>query len=357
MNAVRPLSLIVLLSACQSAPDATVYITSGFTDQVFRLSPTTGEILDSIAVNPRAHETDEPHGIAAAPDGSHWYATVSHGEPTLWKFVLPSNRLVGMLPLGMAGASRIGITPDGDRAFIPDYYRSDPGRPGEVAVVQLFDLTITDRLTVCPAPHHASVNPAGTLVAVTCSMSDEIVVLDAATLAQHSRFFVDESPGTPGDPRHRPLNVVWSPDGAWMFATLHRAGLVRAFTPEGVRGASVQVGDGPAQLAVTADGATIITANRLDGSVSLIDAAGFVERVRIPIGESFPHGVAVSSDGSMAFVTFEGSTTTSGGAVGIDVAEGRVLWKTTAGSATLGVAYVEHGVGGNGSTETTNDSQ
>jgi DNA-binding beta-propeller fold protein YncE len=351
MKPVRSFPLIVLLAACQSGPDAAVYITSGFTDHVFRLSPATGDILDSIAVNPRAHETDEPHGVAAAADGADGYATFSHGEPTLWKFVLPSNRLVGMLPLGLAGASRIGITPDGNRAFIPDYYRSEPGRPGEVAVVRLFDLTVTDRVTVCPAPHHAGVNPSGTMVAVTCSMSDEIVVLDAATLDQISRFFVDESPGPAGEPRHRPLNAAWSPDGAWLFVTLHQAGLVRAFTPDGVPGASVMVGDGPAQLAVTADGATIITANRLDGSVSLIDAAGFLERARIPIGESFPHGVAVAADGSTAFVTFEGSTTTPGGAVGIDLAEDRILWKTTAGSATLGVAYVEHGVRRGGSRD------
>ena len=138
-----------------------------------------------------------------------------------------------------------------------------------------------------------------------------------------------------------------------MFATLHLSGVVRAFDAAGMPGASVAVGDGPAQLAVTPDGETIITANRLDGSVSLIDASGFVERARIPLGESFPHGVAVAPDGSMAFVTFEGSTTTAGGAVGIDVADGRVLWKTAVGSATLGVAFVEHGSRGGGSTESS----
>ena len=48
---------------------------------------------------------------------------------------LPTNRLVGMPPLELAGAARVGITPDGEYAFIPDQNRSDRERPNEVAVV------------------------------------------------------------------------------------------------------------------------------------------------------------------------------------------------------------------------------
>jgi YVTN family beta-propeller protein len=331
-------TVTLVATACQSVPEVSIFVTSGFTDEVYQLDGTTGAILDTVAVNPRRHEADEPHGVAVAPAGDYWYATVAHGEPTLWKFELPTNRLVGMLPLRMSGAARIGVTPDGRRAFVPDYYRSGGQEASEVAVVRLTDLTVIERVALCPAPHDAQVDPTGESVAITCSKSDEVVVLDTRSLREVARFSVGEtaSPETPSP--LGPLNVVWAPDGARMFVTLSRAAQVRAFTPRGERAGSVDVGTGPAQLAITPDGVTIVTANRGDRSVSLIDAAPLTERARIPIGGAFPHGVAIEPTGRVAYVTFEGATDTPGGVVAIDLAQGTVRWKVDAGVRTLGVA-------------------
>ena len=105
-----------------------VYLGSGMTDRVFVLDARDGHVVDTLPLDPRRGETDEPHGLAVAPDGRHWYATLSHGEPTLWKFESDGDRLVGRLRLGVPGAARIGITPDGARAFIPDYWRTGQGR-------------------------------------------------------------------------------------------------------------------------------------------------------------------------------------------------------------------------------------
>ncbi len=331
---------LLTVTGCSESPDTWVYVTSGFTDEIYQLDARTGAVLDTIAVDPRRHESDEPHGIAVGPDEDYWYATVSHGEPTLWKFELPSNRLVGMLPMEMAGAARIGITPDGRRAFVPDYYRSGGDAASQVAVVQLVNLTVVDRRALCPAPHDAQVDPSGTLVAVTCSKSDEVVVLDVVSLDERARFVVDDTAGPPGAPVFAPLNVVWAPDGNTMFVTLSRAGLVRAFTPNGTLVGSVTVGAGPAQLAITPDGVTLVTANRGDGSVSLVDAVHLAERTRIPIDAAFPHGVAIARDGTMAFVSFEGTTDTAGGVVAIDLPRATIRWKADVGAMALGVAVV-----------------
>jgi DNA-binding beta-propeller fold protein YncE len=318
------------LASCGGADDGEgrVYLGSGMTDRVFVLDARDGQVLDTLPLDPRRGETDEPHGLAVAPDGRHWYATLSHGEPTLWKFESDGDRLVGRLRLGVPGAARIGITPDGARAFIPDYWRTGQGAPSQVSV------------TICPAPHDAVVHPAGRLVGITCSLSDEVVVLDGVTLEIVSRFPVDAQTGPAGQPRLKPLNLVWIRDGDALLVTLASAHEVRAFSTEGRTEGSVPVGEMPTQVALTPGGSAAVVVNRMGGSLSLVDVPTLTERARIPLPDApNPHGVALRPDGRVAFVSFEGTVESAGGAVAVDLETGDVLWRTEAGSYTLGIAF------------------
>ncbi len=338
---------LALVAGCDSnavGPDtanlARLYITSGATDEVVLLNAADGSILKRISTERRRDEVDEPHGIAVSPDGRHWYLTLAHGEPTLWKFEIPGDRLVGRVELGTYGAARIGITPDGRRAFIPDYYRSGQGLPSALAVVELGDLSVVATPTVCAAPHDAQVDPSGRRVAIACSLSDEVVILDVATLDLITRFFVDSQPGPPGAPRFKPLNLLWSPGGDVLYVGLFAAGAIAAFDAQGSLVGSVSVGAGPAQLALSRDGRTLASANRNDASISLIDLPTMSERTRVPLGRPHPHGITFDSTDRIAFVTYEGDTAQSGGVVAVDASRGEIVWAAEAGAFTLGVVYL-----------------
>ena len=318
--------------------DGRLYVTSGFTDEVLRLDPVDGTTLTRIPTQVRRDEVDEPHAVAISPDGRHWYATVAHGEPSFWKFETAGDRLVGRVTLPAAGAARIGITPDGTRAFVPDYDRSQPGVPGKVSVVNLEDLTVLATPTVCGGPHHAEVSSSG-VVAVACSLSDEIVLLDATTLEELGRFFAGPEAGPPGQPALKPLNLDWSPDGQTLWVGLHLANKVRAFRMDGEILGTVNVGSRPAQIALTADGRTLVVANRGDASLSIVDTSTQAETDRIALGADHPHGVAVDDGGQRAFVSCEGTPQTQGRAVAVDLADRTVLWSQEAGAYTLGAAY------------------
>jgi DNA-binding beta-propeller fold protein YncE len=335
-------TLTCLASGCarDAAPGPRLYVTSGFTDEVLVLDPADGRILDRIALDRRPADRDEPHGVAVAPDGRHWYATVAHGEPSLWKFEAPGDRLVGRLNLPTAGASRVDVSPDGARAVVPDYWLGGLGQPSRVAVVSLHDMTLVDAPVVCPAPHHAAFDPAGHRIAVVCTLSDEIVVLEADGLDLLARFPV--APGEaslPGNPLHRPMNLAWSPNGTRIYATLMRSGLVTAYTPDGDVLWSVRVGAAPAQIALTPDGRQAFTANRGDARLGIVDTETGEARSLPLDGALHPHGVALDPAGTTAYVAYEGTTTSAGGVVAVDLVEGRVLWRTPAGVFTLGVAY------------------
>jgi len=339
---VSVLALSASLAACVSDTPASggrLYVASGITDQVLVLDAATGAEVERIALERRRDEVDEPHGLAASPDGRHWYATLSHGEPTLWKFESEGDRLVGRLTLPAGGAARIGITPDSRRAFIPDYDRSAPGEDGRVAVVDLETLELFAAPRVCPGPHHAAVSPDGTLVAVACSLSDEIVILDAQTATPGARFAVDADPGPAGQPRFKPLNLAWSPDGEVLYVTLHHAAAIRAFDRSGEILGTADIGEGPAQVSITRDGARLVSANRRDGSISVLSTSPLAELNRVDVAAAHPHGVVLDHDGGRAFVACEGSVDTPGRVVAVNLDSGEVLWSVDTGAYLLGILY------------------
>lgn len=337
----------LLAVACGGPPDLPpedaprLYVTSGFTDEVHVLDARDGTTLRTISLDRRRAETDEPHGVTVAPDGRHWYATLAHGHPTLWKYETDGDRLVGRLQLDVPGAARVELTPDGGRAFIPDYWRGGLGAESHVAVVDVDDLTVVGLPVVCPAPHHAAVDPAGTRVAVTCSLSDEIVLMDAASAETVARVPAGPEPGTAGMPRYTPMNAAWTPDGARFFVTMAGTSEVRAYSRAGDPRGAVAVGRMPAQIAGSTDGRVVVVANRRGGSVSVLDPAALTEVRRIELaGAAFPHGVALDPTGKVAYVTWEGRVDEPGGVVALRTDTGEVLWRREVGVFTLGVAYL-----------------
>lgn len=352
------LTALLLSAACAGDPDGgMLLVTSGFTDQVFVVDAHSGSVLDSLELDRRPGERDEPHGVAVAPDGNHWYATLSHGEPTLWKYESADLRLVGRVTLPTTGASRVRLSPDGATAVVPDYWLAGSGAVSRIAVVKTHDLTVTATPEVCPAPHDAVFSPDGRRLAVTCALGDGVVILDAATLEVVGRQALADGPqgaaqageelppgegGVGAASPVRPMNAAWSPDGNTLWVSLMGRGTVVALSV--ATGARVRhpVGARPAQLEVSPDGSRVVVANRGDATVSVIDVRyGTARTVEMP--GAHPHGVAFGTDPSVAFVTYEGDVETAGGVVALDLDAGALLWHTPVGIFTLGVAHLASG--------------
>ena len=344
--ACAPIGLLLIgalvCGACDRGSTGSVYITSGRTDEVIRLAADDGRVLRRIPLNRMRHESDEPHAVVLDPDGRFWYATVAHGEPSLWKFETGSDRLVGRVDLPSGGAAMIGMSPDGSTAFVPDYDRAG-GRAGRVAAIRLRDLVVTAHEAVCATPHDAAVHPDGAVVAIACAGSDEVVLLDSALVVR--RRIVAPPPDSTSAPAHssghmpaggsRPLSVAWSPDGETLAVALHGANRVWLLDRTGDTRALIDVDAAPAQLAFIDDG-RLVSANRAGGSLSVIRIENAsVSSVPLPI--ELPHGVVVA-DG-VAYVACEGRADAEGGVVAVDIDSGRVLWQRRVGRYVLGVAY------------------
>ena len=324
-------------AACGETP-GTLYLTSGAGDVIVVLDAADGTHRADLAVDPRPSELDEPHGVALSPDGAFLYATVAHGAPSLWKFERPGDRRIGRLALGGAGAARIAVSPDGRTGYVADYERGSGGAPGEVVAVDLEDLSLLARARVCAGPHDVQPDPSGAVLAVACSLGDEIVFLDARTLRERSRVAAGTDVGPPGQPRYRPMNVAWLDGGAVAVTLMGSGELILVDTAGAVRRRAA-VGAGPAQVAWEPSTRTFVVANRGDGTASLVDVEPWGERLRVPLDATHPHGVAVDPDGARAFVSYEGDVDGPGGVVALDARSGRILWRAAAGVYTLGVAF------------------
>lgn len=101
-----------------------------------------------------------------------------------------------------------------------------------------------------------------------------------------------------------PLEIAFTPDGAFACVTEHDEGTVAIIDAES-RSVLARVptgGERPAGLAVTPDGQRLLVCNSYGGSLALISLTGRRRQKLLPL-PGMPWGVAIHPDGGRAYVT------------------------------------------------------
>ncbi|HUC91774.1 MAG TPA: cytochrome D1 domain-containing protein [Paenibacillus sp.] len=135
-----------------------------------------------------------------------------------------------------------------------------------------------------------------------------------------------------------------SPDGGKLYVSLNPGlgkkggGLAVVDTLTMEQAALVETGEGPAHVAVAADGSQVWVANVNGNTVSVVDAASNRLLKVIPVGQ-VPNEVALSPDGKLAFV----GNVESGSVTVIDAQSFDVIKELRAGDAPHGVTVSPDG--------------
>ena len=311
--------LIGGLSVAQASPPYRILVSSESGDIVTQLA-WNGTSLATVKVVPvgvMPADIDGPHNVAISPDGRYWYVTIAHGTPfgALWKMAVDGDTVVGRAPLEMFPTT-IGLTPDGDLAFVANSdFHGDHPRTNVVTIVQTATMSSLTNLPACDMPHGVKVNHAGTLVYVSCMNSDEILEIDRQSFrierrhktgegGAHAMAAMHSAPAAASD--CSPTFVSVSPDDRRLYVACNHGNTLQvldAATLDVVK--EVPVGTGAYNVEPSADGRWVIVTNKNAQSVSLVDAATLAEVARVPTSKPLPHGVAYSPDGRWAFISVE----------------------------------------------------
>ncbi len=307
-------------TAARPERDYRVFVASEGNDHIALVKFGPGGIAverdQKIGTNPT--ELVGPHGIFVSPDGRWLYVTTAHGTPNgaLWKFSTATGEQIGRVGLGRFPAT-VQVAPNGHYAWVVNFNLYGAMVPSSVSVVYTDDMVEVRRIPTCVMPHGSRLSPDGRRQYSGCMMNDELVEIDADSLAVARRFYLKpgaehpmENPSAAPKPADVGCSPTWaqpSPDGRTLWVACNKANDIAeidlgAWTLR----RRLPAGEGIYNLAASPDGRLVVGTNKKGKSVSVIDAASGKELARVPTTRRVPSGLVISPDSRYAFVTQEG---------------------------------------------------
>jgi YVTN family beta-propeller protein len=271
-----------------------------------------------------------PHNVDVTPDGRHLLVvgisehTGQHSAAGALVVVDVSGAIPAIAANIIAGEHPAHVVPsaDGQRAFVTD------SSGNAVLEIDLKSRHVIRRVSVGNYPHGLRLSPDGKTLAIANMKDGTVSLVDVQTLTEQRRIGVGR----------RPVQVGFTPDGRLLLVSLNAENrLAIVDLPTGRLTRKIAVGRGPIQLIATADGKNAVVANqgtsrRPDNRVCLVALYGKAKVQHIVSGAG-AHGVALSRDGSRAFVT----NTVANTLTVIDVRRGAVLRSWPTGRSPNGV--------------------
>jgi DNA-binding beta-propeller fold protein YncE len=343
VKSIRELAAAVGLvaTAMASAPapptrDYLVFVASESADSValIRFGPKGIAVERQRYVGSARNEPAGPHGVGVSPDGAHYFVSIAHGRPygSLQKFNARTDSLEGSVLLGNFPAT-VQVSPDGFYAFVSNFNVHGDMVPSSISVVAADQMTEIARIETCIMPHGSRLTADGKKHYSTCMMDDALIEIEVWKMAV-SRHFVltaakekgasgpfrrtgamahgasghgTEAPKT-GDHSCQPAWAQPSANGARVWVACSRSSEIveidaKAWTV--IR--RIPARPGVYNFALTHDGTRLLTTNKRDQSMSVLDLATGRELARVATTRAIASGIAVSDDDKYAFVTAEGS--------------------------------------------------
>lgn len=376
---------VVLLFVCAGVPalqaqvrpdkDYLVYVVSEAADTIslIRYGPSGARLEREVPTGEMPTDIDGPHGIAVARDKQFYYVSLGHGRPfgSVWKFATKDDRVLGKTTLGFFPAT-MDLSADGSLLYVVNFNLHGDLVPSSVSVVATDPMLEVARIPTCVMPHGSRLNPQGTKHYSVCMMDDMLVEIDTRTLKVSRHFLLTkghelgmigppaaakasatgamkhmdmgghgmEAP-KPGDVTCSPTWAQPSTTGSSIFVACNKSDEiveVDALKWKVVR--RLPARPGVYNLAVTHDGSRLLTTNKRDQSVSILDVKTGGELARLPTRRKVLHGVVVSPDDRYAFVSVEGIGAEPGTVEIIDLAALKIVASVDVPEQAAGIDFL-----------------
>ncbi|MEK6283385.1 MAG: YncE family protein [Acidobacteriota bacterium] len=364
------------LSQAPPDKDYLVYVLSEAADKIslIRFAPGGARVDHAFATGDMPTDIDGPHGIAIAPDKQSYYVSLAHGRPfgSVWKYSTQGDRLLGRVALGYFPAT-MDINSDGSLLYVVNFNLHGDMVPSSVSVVATGPMLEIARIKTCAMPHGSRFNPQGTKHYSACMMDDMLVEIDTHTLKVSRHFFLTKGremgmTGAPGPSGHNAsskgankhdmgdhgmeppkagdvsCSPTWaqpSATGASVFVACNKSDeIVEIEAASWKPKRRIPARAGVYNLAVTKDGTRLLTTNKRDQSISVMDIKTGRELARIPTRRKVLHGVVVSPDDRYAFVSVEGIGAEPGTVEIIDLSTLKIAASVDVAEGAAGIDFL-----------------
>jgi DNA-binding beta-propeller fold protein YncE len=275
------------------APDVTLWVTLGDSDQLVEVDAFGFKEIRRITVDPK------PHGLAASADGSKIYLA-SDRTGNFQVVDARSGRIVAQLPVGK-DPNQMTLTRDGRFAYLP--MRGEDA----VAIVELDPLRVVKKIPMDKGPHDAYTGAGGRRIYVGAQFGRSIAVFDPDS--QSLAYQIETADGV------RPMQP--SKDGKLVYAALSNLLgfiVVDPWTRAVVR--RVELGTLPEglpepylqtwthALALVKGDEELWVTDCINDLVRIVRTSDFKEVAQIRVGH-FPHWFAPRPDGEVMFVSLQ----------------------------------------------------
>ena len=194
----------------------------------------------------------EPHHLALTPDGAELIVADSAGNALF--FLDPTT---GAVKRRMAASDpyQLGFSPDGKWLIVTGLARN------QIDIYDAATMTLKQRVPAASMPSHLAYAPDSSVVYVTLQGTDRLIAIDLHRFA----------PLWTADVGRTPAGVLW--DRGHLLVGLMGAGHVAVVDPtDGRVEKRITTGRGAHNLFPSPDGRTIYVGNRVEGTISAIDA-------------------------------------------------------------------------------------
>ena len=225
----------------------------------------------------------DPEQLAVSADGRHLFVA-SEDEGLAVVLDAQSGAVLARIPVG-AEAEGVNISPDGRIVYVT----SEAER--RVTAIDAHSLTALASIEAGLRPRATAFSRDGTRAYVMNEASANITAIDVRAQRPIRTL-------TPAVPALLPMSGAVSPDGALLYLTTGRAGLLLAIdtTNATLRG-RINTGARPWGLAMSPDGKRVYTANGPSNDLSIVDTGAWRILAKVPVGQK-PWGATCSPEAS-----------------------------------------------------------
>lgn len=316
--------LFLLISGICYSQDYYTYVAAESEDEVYLIkydaATQQGSIEDVVSVGVWPTEIEGPHGINVGLNGDYWYLSVAHGNPYGWlyKYKTGTNEFVARTELGLFPAS-LEISKATGLLYVVNFNLHGDMEPSTVSVVDPELMEVVASIQTGIMPHGSRISPDGRHQYHVSMMTDELMEINTASMQISNRIsLVDkknnmemnsgkEGSGMMQKPVCKP---TWSdphPSKELVYIACNGSDKILEINTKNQKITRIfETGKAPYNLEVTHDGKLLVASYKGEGATGVWDLDNGKELAKIKNSRKVTHGVSISSDNKIAFISVEG---------------------------------------------------